>query len=151
MENVGQNPPAAGANLGEQPSGPRPGSIRDEADRNPIFDALVTDEGEVGGLVAYSLYKQNKRDWLDEFRKQLGRLPNEAETRAFIIGESTPRRLATYRQLAQTTLGQQTGRSGAAPGKRSTSVARALWVVLVLAALALVGYGLRSYGLLGPK
>ena len=52
---------------------------RDEADRNPIFDALVTGEGEVSGLVAYSIYKQNKRAWLDDFIKLTGRTPTEAE------------------------------------------------------------------------
>ncbi len=45
------------------------GVARDEADRNPIFEALVSAEGEISGLVAYSLYKQNKRDWLEDFKK----------------------------------------------------------------------------------
>ena len=32
-----------------------------ESDRNPIFDALATPDEDVTGLVAYSVYKQNKR------------------------------------------------------------------------------------------
>jgi hypothetical protein len=75
-----------------------------EEERNPIFDALVTNEGEIAGLVAYSIYKQNKRAWLGDFRKATGRPPTEDESRAYIIGESTQRRLAIYRHLAAATL-----------------------------------------------
>src|SRR6202790_3936935 len=65
-----------------------------EAEHNTIFDNLVKVEGEVAGLVAYSIYKQNKRAWLNDFLKATGRPPTEAESRAYIIGESTERRLA---------------------------------------------------------
>lgn len=125
---------------------------RDEADRNPIFDALVSSEGEVSGLVAYSIYKQNKRDWLEDFKKLVGRLPTDAETRSYIIGESTARRLAIYRQLAQTTLGEQgirsAGPSGARPG---SPLAAAIWALAIVIALAVVGYGLKSAGVIGPR
>lgn len=75
-----------------------------EGDRNPVFTSLVTGDGDVVGLVAYSVYKQNKHDWLLAFAKAKGRDPDEAEVVAYIIGESTPRRLATYRHLAHATL-----------------------------------------------
>ena len=75
-----------------------------EAERNPIFDALVSPDEDIAGLVAYSIYKQNKRAWLDDFIKATGRSPTEAESRAYIIGESTERRLTTYRHLAAATL-----------------------------------------------
>src|SRR5580692_8146779 len=78
-----------------------------EAEHNTIFDSLVKVEGEVAGLVAYSIYKQNKRAWLNDFIKATGRPPSEAESRAYIIGESTERRLATYRHLAAATLAGQ--------------------------------------------
>ena len=78
-----------------------------DADRNPIFDALVSREGEIAGLVAYSIYKQNKRAWLQDFIKATGRPPSDAESRAYIIGESTERRLQTYRHLAASTLSGQ--------------------------------------------
>ena len=78
-----------------------------DADRNPIFDALVSREGEIAGLVAYSIYKQNKRAWLQDFIKATGRPPTVAESRAYIIGESTERRLQTYRHLAAATLSGQ--------------------------------------------
>ncbi|HVB88884.1 MAG TPA: hypothetical protein VND97_01660 [Beijerinckiaceae bacterium] len=75
-----------------------------EGERNSVFTSLVTGDGDVVGLVAYSVYKQNKHDWLMAFGKAKGRDPDEAEVTAYIIGESTPRRLATYRHLAHATL-----------------------------------------------
>lgn len=75
-----------------------------EANRNPVFNSLVSGDEDVAGLVAYSIYKQNKLDWLVAFNKAKGREPNDSELTAYIIGESTPRRLATYRHLAHATL-----------------------------------------------
>jgi len=124
---------------------------RDESDRNPIFDALISSDGEIAGLVAYSLYKQNKRDWLDAFKKHTGRLPTDAETRSYIIGESTERRLTIYRQLAQTTLGQQSGRAGAYLPSKASPIAAAIWALAIVIALALLGYLLHAFGLLGGK
>ena len=85
--------PSGGAKPNPPPSVP---ATTEESERNPIFDALVGPDGEIAGLVAYSIYKQNKRAWLDAFIKSTGRIPTEAETRCYIIGESTQRRLATY-------------------------------------------------------
>jgi hypothetical protein len=75
-----------------------------ESDRNPVFEQLVAGDADIVGLVAYSIYKQNKRDWLIAFRRVKVRAPTEDESSAYIIGESTPRRLATFRHLAQATL-----------------------------------------------
>jgi hypothetical protein len=75
-----------------------------ESDRNPVFTSLVREDGDIVGLVAYSIYKQNKLDWLLAFQNQRGRAPTEAEQIAYIIGEGTPRRLAIYRHLADATL-----------------------------------------------
>ena len=125
---------------------------RDEADRNPIFDALVTGEGEVSGLVAYSIYKQNKRAWLDDFIKLTGRTPTEAETRAYIIGESTERRLAIYRQLAAATLANQGGRPTAVgPSGRTGGMVTALWALVAILALAVLGFALHASNLIGTK
>lgn len=117
-----------------------------EAEHNTIFDNLVKVEGEVAGLVAYSIYKQNKRAWLHDFIKATGRPPNEAESRAYIIGESTERRLATYRHLAAATLsgqGPEAPTSGARmmrqAGSRPPSFF-AIWAVVLIAAVALLVY-----------
>jgi len=119
-----------------------------EAERNTIFDSLVTVEGEVAGLVAYSIYKQNKRAWLNDFIKATGRPPNDAEARAYIIGESTDRRLATYRHLAAATLsgqGPEAPSSGLrAPRQSSGSNASfyVIWAIVLVAAVAVLGYAL---------
>jgi len=121
-----------------------------EAERNTIFDRLVKVEGEVSGLVAYSIYKQNKRAWLSDFQRIVGRPPTEDETRAYIIGESTERRLATYRHLAQATLAGQ-GPEGAARGVMGRAGSfYVVWVVVFVAAVALLAYALHA-GLATPK
>jgi hypothetical protein len=79
-------------------------SVHADAERNEVFAALVSGDSDIVGLVAYSIYKQNKLDWIVAFNKQRTRDPNEGEVAAYIIGESTPRRLAIYRHLAQATL-----------------------------------------------
>jgi hypothetical protein len=76
----------------------------DDGDRNPVFTSLVKADNDIVGLVAYSIYKQNKLDWLLAFQRATGREPSEQENFAYIIGEATPRRLATYRHLAESTL-----------------------------------------------
>ena len=123
---------------------PNPHDPHDEMDHNPIFDALVSHDGEVSGLVAYSLYKQNKRSWIEDFKRIVGRLPNEDETRAYIIGENTERRLATYRLLAQTTLGLQP--SPAQPLQKGAGLAWAVWALVALIVLAGLGYVLHAFG-----
>ena len=119
----------------------------EESERNPIFDSLVGPDGEIAGLVAYSIYKQNKRAWLDAFIKATKRIPTEAETRSYIIGESTERRLATYRQLAAATLGGQSIRlRGVSSLGRSGRLTGALWSLVALAALVVIGIALRYSG-----
>ena len=125
-----------------------------EAERNPIFDALVTPNEDVGGLVAYSIYKQNKRAWLDDFIKATGRTPTDAESRAYIIGESTQRRLNTYRHLAASTLAGKGSRASAASGAASKAnpIAGALWALaVVVVALGVLGLAMHAGYLTPPK
>jgi hypothetical protein len=122
-----------------------------EAERNTIFDNLVKVEGEVSGLIAYSIYKQNKRSWLTDFQKIVGRPPTEAETRAYIIGESTERRLATYRHLAQSTIAGEGPGRGAGAGALSAR-SYLVWAVVLIAAVAVLGFALHSgLSLSSPK
>ena len=121
-----------------------------EAEHNTIFDSLVKVEGEVAGLVAYSIYKQNKRAWLNGFIKATGRPPSDAESRAYIIGESTERRLATYRHLAAATLAGQGPESPASGGtglRRTSSRPVSffvVWAVVLIAAVAVLAYALHA-------
>jgi hypothetical protein len=127
--------------------------LEGEVERNPIFDALVGSDGEdVAGLVAYSIYKQNKRAWLDDFVKATGRAPSDAETRSYIIGESTERRLATYRRLAASTLaGDVPSRSARRAAPISRAATGALWAVAIIVALAVVGLAIHSGYFAGAK
>ena len=75
--------------------------------RNGIFERLVAKDDDVTGLVAYSIYKQHKRDWLKSFEAGRGRAPTLDEETAYTIGEATPRRLAMYRHFAGETLAGQ--------------------------------------------
>ncbi|MCC2099207.1 MAG: hypothetical protein KDJ29_20120 [Hyphomicrobiales bacterium] len=94
---------------GEAPAGSKKASIgssssSEERERNEVFGSLVKGDEDIIGLVAYSIYKQNKHDWLVAFNKIKDREPNEDEAFSYIAGESTARRLAIYRHLAQATL-----------------------------------------------
>jgi hypothetical protein len=129
-----------------------------EAERNTVFSSLVTGDADIVGLVAYSIYKQNKHDWLVAFTKSKAREPTEGELTSYIIGESTPRRLATYRHLAQATLDGRGPEVSAGPanqgftlgGVRTQSGAISqpmLWFGLTL--IVLVGaYLAARYGLI---
>ena len=125
-----------------------------EVERNPIFDALVGSDGEeVAGLVAYSIYKQNKRAWLDDFVKTTGRAPSEAETRSYIIGESTERRIATYRRLAASTLSGESPSRSARWSKApiSRTAAGALWALAIIVALGVVYLAIHAGYFAGAK
>jgi hypothetical protein len=93
-----------------QDSPPARASRNGEPDENtaklgtPLFNKLVTADDDLIGLVAYGLYKQNKYDWLAAFEKSCGRRPTGDESRAYVVGEGTPRRVATYRQIAESAL-----------------------------------------------
>jgi hypothetical protein len=84
----------------------RDGDIDENADKlaASVFKKLVTADDDLVGLVAYGLYKQNKYDWLAAFEKSCGRRPTAEESRAYVVGEGTSRRVATYRQLAESAL-----------------------------------------------
>jgi hypothetical protein len=72
-----------------------------QPERNPVFALLVQNETDTTGLLAYALYKQNKRDWLIAHHDRVSRDPTPAELESYITGESIPRRIATYRRLAE--------------------------------------------------
>lgn len=135
-----------------------------DSGRNAVFGSLVKGDSDITGLVAYSIFKQNELDWLQEFRTAKGREPTESEADAYIIGESTPRRLATYRHLADATLAgngpdvpnggspssrvvalQQQAAARPAGGLGSSAI---LYFVLTLVLLVVVYYAAR-YGV--PK
>ena len=144
----------AGAPLPRAASPPARPELEGGVERNPVFDALVgSDEEGVAGLVAYAIYKQNKRAWAGDFVKTTGRAPSEAETRSYIIGESTERRISTYRHLAASTLtGDAPSRSAwRAKGPMSGIAAGAVWALAIIVALAVVGLAIHAGYFAGAK
>jgi hypothetical protein len=76
---------------------------------NPVFAKLVEAEDDIVGLLAYALYKQNKRDWFVSFFKEHNRQATEGEVEAYHLGERSPRRVLTYRRLAVDVLAKDPG------------------------------------------
>jgi len=56
------------------------------AERASVFGSLITEDNDIVGLVAYSIYKQNKHDFLVAFARARGREPNDAEFSAYTRG-----------------------------------------------------------------
>jgi hypothetical protein len=77
--------------------------------RTAVFAGLVQAEDDTVGLLAYALYKQNKRDWLTSFYKDQERDVTQGELLAYHLGEIQPRRLQTYRRLAVDVLAKDPG------------------------------------------
>ena len=94
-----------------------------------------------------------ERAWLDDFVKKTGRAPSEAETRSYMIGESTVRRISTYRRLAASTLaGDAPSRSAQRlKGQMPRTAAGALWALAIIVALALVGLAIHAGYFAGAK
>ena len=74
------------------------------ADARPARQ-LVADDNDVVGLLAFSLQTLSERDWRAAFETRSGRQPTEEEFAVFLIGETTDRRAAGYRQRAEALLG----------------------------------------------
>lgn len=85
--------------------------MNEPSEHNEIFTKLVSGDDDIVGLVAYSIYKQNKIDWMRAFEAHAGRAPNEQEFAAYIVGENTPRRVSTYRFLAESTVSKSVGQT----------------------------------------
>jgi hypothetical protein len=64
----------------------------------------VSGDDDVIGLVAYSIYKQDKRDFLVQWREQHGASPNPAQVQAFVATVLTPGQQQRYRIAARTIL-----------------------------------------------
>ncbi|MFN3889102.1 MAG: hypothetical protein ACK4MV_01805 [Beijerinckiaceae bacterium] len=148
----------------KRPGEPAPAALTDvgaalagaemAGDRNTVFGSLVTEDNDVVGLVAYSIYKQNKHDFLVAFSRAKGREPNETEMAAYTMGESTPRRLAIYRHLAQATLDGRgpdspsiSGGAKKAPESKSSALNTKLLGLTILLLLATLGFLIARLGL----
>lgn len=71
---------------------------------NRAYEALVSEDDDVTGLVAYAIYKQDKRDFLVRWREQHGAPPAPEEVRAFATTVLGPGQRQRYRVAARTIL-----------------------------------------------
>ncbi|MBZ0258040.1 hypothetical protein K8I31_18390 [bacterium] len=63
---------------------------------NQTYEKLIEDENDLVGMIAYSLYKENKREWIIEFRSNHSRPPNKDEEKLFVESK-TPKDIERYR------------------------------------------------------
>lgn len=57
---------------------------------NYIYDKLVTDDADIAGAIAYSLYKKEKQAFIENFKQQYDKDPEEEDIASFHQIVSTP-------------------------------------------------------------
>lgn len=73
--------------------------------RHQTFTKLVTDDKDFVGMVAYTIYKNEKLDWIAQFKAQNSdREPTEMELRQFNLTTDSDLRIQQYRQMAETSV-----------------------------------------------
>lgn len=71
---------------------------------NQVYEHLVEGDDDVIGLVAYALYKQDKRDWLATWRRQHSSEPTDDQIDAFIATQMSFGQRDRYRVAARQVL-----------------------------------------------
>lgn len=100
-----------------------PGDV-ESLDEAALLARFAPEEAGPAGLVAYALHRRALFAFRGEFARRTGSAPSAEAEQAFLISETTPARLAAYREEAARLL-------GAAPAKPVTPVAprrRAWWM-----------------------
>lgn len=77
-----------------------------EKQYNYIYSKLVSDPGDVVGLLAYSIYKQHKIEFIEDFKKKKGSAPTDADIENFIMSSVTSSQLDKYKESAVTILSE---------------------------------------------
>ena len=73
--------------------------------RHQTFTKLVTSDTDFVGMVAYTIYKNEKLDWIAQFKVQnLNREPTEDELKQFNLTTDSDLRIQQYRQMAETSV-----------------------------------------------
>lgn len=75
-----------------------PDSSNGEGDYNFIYTKLVDNENDVIGVVAYSVYKRQKIEYIEAIRCKHQRRPDERELAAFHDLSNSATQLDSYRQ-----------------------------------------------------
>ena len=71
---------------------------------NRVYEHLVEGDDDVIGLIAYSLYKHDKRQWLMTWRAQHGAEATADQVEAFVNGQMTSGQRERYRTAARQVL-----------------------------------------------
>lgn len=69
--------------------------------RHQTFTKLVTDDKDFVGMVAYTIYKKEKLDWIEQFKVLHGDEPSENELKQFTLASDSPLRIQQYREIAE--------------------------------------------------
>lgn len=76
---------------------------------NEVYEKLVTEPGDLVGMIAYALYKDSKRDWLQRFEQEEGRRPDVGETFNGYVRAQGAGELARLRNQAEDLLAEYAG------------------------------------------
>lgn len=68
-----------------------------ETGYNYIYRSLVNDENDIIGIIAYSFYKQQKIEYIEDFRRKHGRAPTDEELDHFHQFSNAQSQLESYR------------------------------------------------------
>ncbi len=73
--------------------------------RHQTFTKLVSSDKDFVGMVAYTIYKNEKLDWIAQFKIQnSNREPTEDELKQFNLATDSDLRIQQYRQMAETSV-----------------------------------------------
>ena len=78
---------------------------------NYIYSQLVKDQNDVVGMLAYSIYKQHKIEFIEDFKKKKNAAPTDSDIENFIMSSVTPSQLEKYRESANAVLSEIVARS----------------------------------------
>lgn len=67
---------------------------------NYIYDKLVTDDADITGAIAYSLYKKEKQAFIENFKQQYDKDPEEEDIASFHQIVSTPTNIDRFNMQA---------------------------------------------------
>lgn len=77
-----------------------PDASKSQGDYNFIYTKLVKNETDIIGVVAYSVYKRQKIEYIEAIRCKHERRPDEQELASFHELTNSPTQLDSYRQQA---------------------------------------------------
>lgn len=77
----------------------KPGSSDPSSEDYPynfIYEKLVSSSSDIVGMIAYSLYKREKVEYIREFKQRNGRNPEAFDLHSFHLSTNTESRLSGY-------------------------------------------------------